>query len=106
MQCTSDIVASLGHPFLATISDCPLHIRPEYNRINVFCTRKSGHYIQMATINVATISGVHCTTVGTVRVMAYDHRGVENNHRPSSENTEQSRHDLYFSYFKSLVCPI
>ena len=33
------------------------YIRPEYNRINVFCTRKNGHYSR---INVATISGVHC----------------------------------------------
>ena len=37
------------------------YIRPECNRINVFCTRKSGHYIRMTTINVATISAVHCT---------------------------------------------
>ena len=37
------------------------YIRPEYDRINVFCPRKSGHYIRMATINMATISGVHCT---------------------------------------------
>ena len=29
--------------------------------MNVFCTRESGHYIRMATINVATISGVHCS---------------------------------------------
>ena len=36
------------------------YIRPEYNRINVLCTRKSGHYIRMATLNVATISEVHC----------------------------------------------
>ena len=41
------------------------YIQPEYNRTNVFCTRKSGHYIRMATINVATISGVHCITKST-----------------------------------------
>ena len=41
IQCTSDIVATLGHHFPATISEVHC-IRPEYNRINVFCTRKSG----------------------------------------------------------------
>ena len=61
VQCTSDIVANLGHHFLTTISNWPLY-PAEYNRIDVFCARKSGHYIRMATINVATISGVHCNT--------------------------------------------
>ena len=58
-------------PKVATISEVhciyPIghYIRPEYNRINIFCSRKSGHFIRMATINVATISGVHC--IFTVR---------------------------------------
>ena len=72
--CTSDIVAI---PFW------PLHvypighyIRPQYKRTNVFCTRKSGHFIQMATINVATISGVHCTDQGPKGRSQYNGQGV------------------------------
>ena len=60
IQCTSDIMATLGHPFVATISICHF-IWPEYTKILVFCTRKSGHFIQKATINVANIFGVHCS---------------------------------------------
>ena len=37
------------------------YIRTKYNRTNVFCPMKSGHYIRMAAINVATITGVHCS---------------------------------------------
>ena len=60
IQCTSDIVATLGHYFLATISDWPL-----------YTTWKKKHFVpgKVATIsewlleslNVATISRVHCT---------------------------------------------
>ena len=47
----------LGPPFSGH------YIRPEYDRINVFCTKKSCHYIRMATLNVTTISGVHCNPI-------------------------------------------
>ena len=57
-------MAILGHPFsghyilLAFISEL-------FNRIDVFCNRKGRHYIRMATINVATKSGVRCSiTIG------------------------------------------
>ena len=53
-------MATLGHPFVATISICRF-IWPENIKIIVFCTRKSGHFIQMATVNVATIFRVHCS---------------------------------------------
>ena len=56
---TLDMVTNLGHPFLATIST-DHYIRMEYKRITVCCTRKRGHDIGMANINVATLSGGHC----------------------------------------------
>ena len=60
IECTSDIVASPGATTFWPLYLIGHYIRPEYNRINVFCTRKSGQYIRMPTINMVTISGVHC----------------------------------------------
>ena len=61
MSSTSHILKNVKYSATIFWSLYPIghYIRPEYNRIHVFCTRKSGHYIRMATINMATISGVH-----------------------------------------------
>ena len=61
IQCTSDIVATFGHPFLATISDWPLlYIRTDYNRTKCILYQGKWPLYPNGTINVATISGVHC----------------------------------------------